>query len=207
LEVALLSNHWFLPKNPDLLGLLCEQAAITVDGMRALVAWAAGEPTAGDDVRANEHRADDKKRQLWRELRDAFSPPIDAEDLYSLSSDLDEVLNASKNLVRELELMELTPDAATHEMTLLLAEATQYLADAFARLGRQEGDATECADAAIKSTRRVEHVYRSAMSTLLEVDDLREVMGRREVYRRLSRIGDHIHAVAERVWYAVMKEG
>jgi hypothetical protein len=45
------------------------------------------------------------------------------------------------------------------------------------------------------------------MSTLLEVDDLRKVMGRREAYRRLSRIGDHIHAVAERVWYAIMKEG
>jgi uncharacterized protein Yka (UPF0111/DUF47 family) len=201
------SSHWFLPKNPDLLGLLCEQSAITVDGMHALVAWAAGEPTAGDDVREHEHHADDKKRQLWRELRDAFSPPIDAEDLYSLSSDIDEVLNAAKNLIRELEVMELTPDTATHEMTLLLAEATQHLADSFARLGKQEGDATECADAAIKSTRRVEHVYRSAMSTLLQIDDLREVMGRREAYRRLSRIGDHIRAVAERVWYAVMKEG
>ena len=69
-----------------------------------------------------------------------------------------------------------------------------------------EGDATECADAAIKSARRIEHVYRAAMSTLLEVDDLREVMGRREAYRRLARIGDHIHAAADRVWYAVMKE-
>ncbi len=202
-----MSKHWFLPKNPDLLGLLCEQAAITVDGMCALEVWAAGEPTAGDDVRAFEHVADDKKRQLWRELRDAFSPPIDAEDLYSLSSDLDEVLNASKNLVREFEVMQLAPDTATHEMVLLLAKATRSLADAFARLGRQEGDATECADAAIKRARGVEHVYRSAMSTLLQIDDLREVMGRREAYRRLARIADHIHAVADRVWYAVMKEG
>jgi uncharacterized protein Yka (UPF0111/DUF47 family) len=201
-----LSKHWFLPKNPDLLGLLREQAAITVDGMQALVAWAASEAAAGDRVREYEHQADEKKRQLWRELRDAFSPPIDAEDLFSLSSDLDEVLNAAKNLVREFEVMELTPDTATHEMTLLLAEATQHLADAFARLGKQEGDATECADAAIKSTRRVEHVYRAAMSALLGVDDLRQVMARREVYRRLSRIGDHIRTVADRVWYAVMKE-
>ena len=64
----------------------------------------------------------------------------------------------------------------------------------------------QCADAAIKSVRRVEHVYRSAMSALLRVDDPREVMAWREVYRRLSRIGDHIHGVAERVWYAMMKE-
>ena len=201
-----MSKHWFLPKDPDLLGLLREQAAITVDGMHALVAWASGEPAAADDVRQYEHQADDKKRQLWRELRDAFSPPIDAEDLFSLSSDLDEVLNAAKNLVREFDVMKLTPDGPTHEMTLLLAEATQHLADAFVRLGKDEGDATECADAAIKSARRVEHVYRSAMSALLGVDDLREVMGRREVYRRLSRMGDHIHAVADRIWYAVMKE-
>jgi uncharacterized protein Yka (UPF0111/DUF47 family) len=201
-----LTKHWFLPKNPDLLGLLCEQATITVDGMHALVAWAAGEPAAADDLRDYEHRADDKKRQLWRELRDAFSPPFDAEDLFSLSSDLDEVLNAGKNLVRELEVMKLTPDGPTREMTLLLAEATQHLADAFVCLGQDEGDATESADAAIKSVRRVEHVYRSAMSALLEVDDLREVVGRREVYRRLSRMGDHIHAVADRIWYAVMKE-
>ena len=40
-----MSKHWFLPDNPDLLGLLCEQAAITVDGMQALVAWAAREGT------------------------------------------------------------------------------------------------------------------------------------------------------------------
>ncbi len=202
-----MSKHWFLPKNPDLLGLLREQSAITVAGMHALAAWAAGEPAAGDKLREFEHQADDKKRQLWRELRDAFSPPIDAEDLFSLSSDLDEVLNAAKNLVRELEVMELTPDTATHQMTLLLAEATQNLADAFARLGKQEGDATECADAAIKDARRVERVYRSSMSALLQVDDLREVMALREVYRRLSRIADNIHTVAERIWYAVMKEG
>jgi uncharacterized protein Yka (UPF0111/DUF47 family) len=201
-----MNKHWFLPKNPDLIGLLRDQSAITVAGMRALVEWADGVPGAGDDVREHEHRADDKKRELWSELRDAFSPPIDAEDLYSLSSDLDEVLNASKNLVREFEVMRLEPDAATHDMTLLLAAATQHLADAFARLGKQEGDATECADAAIKGARGVEHVYRAAMSTLLEVDDLREVMARREAYRRLARIGDHIHAVADRVWYAVMKE-
>jgi hypothetical protein len=44
------------------------------------------------------------------------------------------------------------------------------------------------------------------MSSLLEVGDLREVMGRREIYRRFARIGDDITDVAERVWYAAVKE-
>jgi hypothetical protein len=53
----------------------------------------------------------------------------------------------------------------------------------------------------------VEREYRRAMSALLTVNDLAEVMGRRELYRRMSRLGDLVHAVAERVWYAVVKEG
>jgi uncharacterized protein len=158
-------------------------------------------------VRACEHRADDKKRELWTALREAFSPPLDAEDLYSLSADLDEVLNAAKDLVREVEVMSLDPDAPMHEMAVLLTDAVGHLGDAFARLGHADGGATEHADAAIKSQRRVEREYRRAMSALLAVDDLGVVMGRRELYRRMSRIGDLVHAVAERVWYAVVKEG
>jgi hypothetical protein len=44
------------------------------------------------------------------------------------------------------------------------------------------------------------------MATLLEVDDLREVTARRELYRRCSRIGEAIVEVAERVGYAAAKE-
>ena len=44
------------------------------------------------------------------------------------------------------------------------------------------------------------------MGELLEVEDLREVMARRELYRRFSRLADGLIDVAERVWYAVVKE-
>jgi uncharacterized protein Yka (UPF0111/DUF47 family) len=206
LEVAHVKpTRWFLPEDPDLLGMLRQQAAITVEAMDALIVWSAGDVTASVRVRECEHRADVTKRELWRTLRDAFSPPLDAEDLFSLSADLDEVLNAAKDLTREMEVMGMEPDAATHEMVTFLAEAVGHLAGAFGRLGR-DGNATDLADRAIKSGRRVEHTYRGAMSSLLQVADLREVMGRREVYRRLSRIGDLVHIVAERVWYAVVKE-
>jgi uncharacterized protein Yka (UPF0111/DUF47 family) len=199
------SKRWFLPESPDLLGMLHRQAAITVEAMDALVAWSAGDGAAAVRVRDCEHRADTAKRELWATLRDSFSPPLDAEDLYTLSADLDEVLNAAKDLTREMDVMAMRPDDPTHEMVVLLAQAVGQLAGAFGRLGGA-GDATELADAAVKSTRRVEHAYRAAMSALLQVADLREVMGRREAYRRLSRIADLVHTVAERIWYAVVKE-
>jgi uncharacterized protein len=199
------TKRWFLPDSPDLLGMLRAQAAITVEAMDALIAWSGGDDAAATTVRECEHRADEAKRQLWTALRGAFSPPLDAEDLYTLSADLDEVLNSAKDLTREMEVMGLSPDPPTHEMVMFLAEGVGHLADAFGKLPG-DAEATELADAAIKSQRRVEHAYRVAMSALLDVADPREVMSRREVYRRLSRLADHIHTVAERIWYTVVKE-
>lgn len=199
------TKRWFLPENPDLIAMLRDQASITVEAMDALIVWSNGDAAATRTIRDCEHRADAAKRELWRTLRAAFSPPLDAEDIFTLSADLDEVLNAAKDLVREMEVMDIDPDAPTREMVALLAEAVRHLADAFQCLGSDD-DATEAADAAIKSQRRVEHAYRSAMSELLRVPDLRDVISRRELYRRLSRIGDLVHTVAERIWYSVVKE-
>ena len=43
--------------------------------------------------------------------------------------------------------------------------------------------------------------------TLAELYVKQGLIGKaREIYRRLSRMGDLVHAVAERVWYAVVKE-
>ena len=36
-------HRWFLPETPDVLGMLREQTAITIEGMEALVAWADGD--------------------------------------------------------------------------------------------------------------------------------------------------------------------
>ena len=203
---------WFLPEDHDVLGMLRAQAAVTIEGLEALVAWA----TTGDDaeaerVRLLEHEADDRKREVRAALTESFTTPLDAEDLYTMSERLDGVMNGAKDAVREAEVMGIAPDTHVREMAQLLLEGVQKLDDAFGRLTKQgakaDGPATEAADAAIKTQRRLERVYRDAASALIEVDDLREVMGRRELYRRLSRISDEVVEVAERVWYATVKEG
>jgi hypothetical protein len=44
------------------------------------------------------------------------------------------------------------------------------------------------------------------MSTLVGIEDPRELAARRELYRRLARTGDELARVAERIWYSVLKE-
>ena len=199
-------RRWFLPDSPDVLALLRHQLAVTIEGMDAFAAWAAGDAAAAARVRALEHRADDAKRQLQEALREAFVTPLEPEDLFALSRGMDRILNQAKDLVRESEVMDCPPDKPVADMAAELAGSLRALDDAVARLDRKAGDATGAADAAIKHYRRLERVYRAAMGRLLEVEDLREVMARRELYRRCSRMGEAGVDVAERVLYAVVKE-
>ncbi len=212
------ARHWFLPEEPDIFGGLRAQMAITVSGMAAFASWATGEQAAAEQVRAAEHEADAAKRAVRVALRDAFITPISPEDLFILSQLLDKILNGAKDVVREAEVMDMAPDPPMAEMAERLREGTEHLSLAFVALSGNadsaQRDATVAADDATKSARRMEKVYRGAMSGLLELETeavtdgavVRELMGRRELYRRLSRIGDTLADVADRVWYASVKE-
>jgi uncharacterized protein Yka (UPF0111/DUF47 family) len=207
-----MKRTWFFPEALDVIGMLRAQATVTLDGLEAVVAWAGGDPAAAELVREREHDADDRKRDLRKALTESFLTPLDAEDLYMMSKHLDDVINGAKDAVRESEVMALPPDEHVLGMARCLLEGVRHLDEAFARLGvrgddRTTGAATVAADAAVKAERQLERVYRTAMSTLLDVDDLREVTARRELYRRFSRIGDSVVEVAERVWYSTVKEG
>ena len=199
-----MSRRWFLPESPDVIGMLREQAAITVEAMEALVAWTQGGAGAADRVRECEHRADERKRALRQALTVSFTTPLEPEDLFELSRGIDDALNGAKDLVREAEVMGVEPDEAMAMMAALLVEGVRHLADAFANI--RATDATEPADAAVKSQRRLERVYREAMSALVKDADPREVAARRELYRRMSRTSDEIVDVGERVWYSVLKQ-
>jgi uncharacterized protein Yka (UPF0111/DUF47 family) len=199
-------NRWFLPHTPDVLGLLEKQAQVTIEGMEAFLAWSNGDPALAQALGDAEHRADHVRRDLQRRLKEAFYTPLDPEDIYELSERLDKVLNSAKNAVREAEVMKLVPNSLLAEMAADLAQGVRHLQAAFESIASEPEKATREADAAIKSDRRVEHCYRQAMSSQLEVREVKEVIAWREMYRRYARLGEAIVSVAERVWYATIKQ-
>lgn len=203
-------SRWFLPETPDVIGMLQQQASITLKGMDAFTAWACGDSARADDVRAAEHDCDKLRRNLVDAVSVAFTTPLQPEDLFQLSRDLDKVINGAKNTVRESEAMAVPPDQATADMAILLAEGTRHLETAFRHMGERHSKitppATEEADSAVKSQRNLERIYRRAAGDLLSVTDISVVTARREFYRRILAISDDIVAVADRIWYTQMKE-
>lgn len=199
-------RRWFLPRDPDVLRLLRDQAAVTSATMVALLSWSEGDEAQAQAVRDGEHEADDAKRALQSELRAAFATPLDPEDIYELSERLDEVLAVAKDLVREAEVLTIGPDTALVDMVRCAAEGVDHLEAAIAALPSRADDATSEADAAKRAARRVEHSYRTGMSALLGVQDVSEQFSRRELYRRASHLSEAVIRVAERIWYSIVKQ-
>jgi uncharacterized protein Yka (UPF0111/DUF47 family) len=197
---------WFLPETPDVLGLLRAQVAVTIEGVDAFTAWAGGDTTAAELVRDAEHRGDAAKRTLLNALRAAFVTPLEPEDVFALSRGVDRILDYTRDIVTESEMMASSPDAVIAEMAALLGEAVRNVDQALAHLGSDDDAATEAADAAIKTERGLEHAYYKGMGALLEVENRGERIARRELYRRCARIGEMVIDVAERVVYAVVKQ-
>ena len=157
-------GRWFLPEAPDVLGLLRNQLAVTIEGLDALAAWAGGDAVAAEAVRAAEARGDTSKRELLNAIRDSFVTPIAAEDLFALSRGIDWILNYARDLIEEAEAMDCAPDAGIAEMAGLLGQAARKIDDAIGQLDSDPDRATAAADAAIKAERKLEHVYYQGMA-------------------------------------------
>ncbi len=199
-------KHWFLPEEPDVLGLLRAQLGVTTEGVEAFAAWAANEGHTASELREIEARGDLAKRDLLNALQTAFITPIEPEDLFTLSRGIDWILNGVSDLVGESEVLEWGPDAGIAEMAALLTKAVRGLDAAIAELGSSADRATVAADGAIAEVRGMQQAYYRGLAQTLGREERGERIALRELYRRLAGIGETVVDVAERVVYAVVKE-
>jgi uncharacterized protein len=200
------SSHWFLPETPDVIGKLRRQAAATVEGMEAFAAWAHGDESAVDRLRDARRESDAARRDLLDSLRAAFVTPLEPEDAFTLSRGIDRIIGHALDLVGEAAVMDTPPDSGVGQMADLLAQAVRQTGEAIAHLGSDSDAASSAADRALATERVAAKAYYQGMGALLEVDDMRERISRRELYRQCARIGEGVVDVAERVEYAIVKQ-
>jgi uncharacterized protein Yka (UPF0111/DUF47 family) len=202
-------HRWWqvlLPHDLDVLALLVAQGELTVAGFDAFKAWSHG---AGHDaataIRASDHQAYQARRELLAALQAALSTPLDQEDIYALSERIDRTLTVARNTVRESEVLGWTPDAHAADMSDRLAEGAHALVTGFGMLRKAPDDAGRQADLASDTVRRVEHDYRSAMAEVTKLDDLRAAFAAQDIYRRYLAVAESIIAVADRLWFVVLR--
>lgn len=196
----------FFPKSPDFFHLLHEQSRQVVHTVGLLVRFMeTNDDDVGQEIREDEHAADRVKIQNIHILNEAFSTPMDREDIYRAITTLDEVVNGCKDAVSEMHALALTPDAVTLEMARHLHEGVMALQAGFGKLGVTPGDAANDANAARKSERRVEKLYRRALAELFQGDQYIHMFKQREIYRHLTNSAERMAACANTLHDIVVK--
>ena len=196
----------FFPKMPDFFGMLTEQCRQVCKTTGLLVEFMeTANHDIGKQIRKDEHEADRVKIHNLHTLNEAFSTPIDREDLYRAIMDLDEVVNYCKTTVSEMEVLGLQPDKHCLEMAMHIKLGSDALLQGFGRLATTPGLAASDADAARKAERRVEKAYRRAIADLFQGDNYIHMFKQREIYRHLANAADRMAHCANTLHDIVVK--
>jgi uncharacterized protein Yka (UPF0111/DUF47 family) len=194
------------PKTPDFFKLLSEQCVHVGHTVNLLVEFMETfAPETGAQIKRDEHEADAIKVRNIHILNEAFSTPIDREDIYRSINDLDEIVNYCKSTVNEMDALSITPDKFLLEMAQQLRDGVTSLIHGYARLATTPAAAAHDADLARKAERRVEKIYRRALAELFQGDDYINMFKRREIYRHVSNAADRMAHCANTLHDIVVK--
>ncbi|MCF7984804.1 MAG: DUF47 family protein [Thiohalocapsa sp.] len=200
------------PRMPDFYGLINAQCELVCEAMDVFVAFMqTGDVAKGEQVRGMEKAGDELKAKNMEVLSRAFATPMDREDIYRAIVTIDEILNYAKTTVREVEALNIKPDAYMADMAALLRDGSNALREGYAKLSSHPAAADTDAAAARKAERNTEKVYRAALAELFDAEEhiaalgkdadnaqteamryVIEIFKRREVYRHLSNAADRM---------------
>lgn len=196
----------FFPPKRDFVRMLKEQAEKTAEGMRALQEYLdAPSPERDKKVVKLEDEADEMRRLLIEELNLSFVTPFDREDIYALSRAIDDMIDYAKSTVEEMNLFEVKPNDHLKRMAEGLCEAATEIAAAIPLITTHPNVCQQHIVRAKKAENFVEHRYREGLAELFKLDDVKEILKLREIYRHLSNAADRGDEAADIIGDIVVK--
>ena len=206
-----------VPEIPDFTAMLQAQASNLCTTISALTKHLAS-PSAESAAEIN--RLVDEGHHLrditLGALYGSFITPIDREDIYRIAIAIDHVLDYLKNTIREVEVLQVEPDAWMERMTATLGEGCASLSQALSHFSTHKGASVAGMVKTRGAERRVEDMYRDALRDMFQgeqytrlaeagasttaiecLDFVLSRMKRREVYRHLSNAADRLAHAGE----------
>lgn len=202
----------FKPKPNKFIQLLVEQTRLTVKGLELLKVYLERrDPDTARQISQLEKDADEVRRVLIEELMRTFVTPFDREDIFSLSREIDDVLDYANTTVDEMEILDVAPTSYMQRMASLLYEAAVEIELAVERLQDNHANVSSNHVQRAKALEnRVETVYREALADLFGGKDvsakrIMKMLKVREIYRHLSNAADREDVAANVIGDIVMK--
>lgn len=178
------------PPRYDFEELLSEQAERTLGGVEVFVDWLENhhgeEPARLARVEVD---VDLFRYDMEEKLKDAFSTPFDRQDIYSLSRQMDYILNYAYETAQEMHVFEVGPDPFILAMARSLRSGAGEVAAGVRVMGTDPVGVRTAVRKARESIHALDNTYILAMKDLFHNSDAIDTLKRREIYHHLRDSG------------------
>jgi predicted phosphate transport protein (TIGR00153 family) len=160
-------------------------------------------------LKATEHDGDEIAHEIIRKLNTTFVTPLDREDIHSLASALDDILDYIETASDRMALYEVKePTEASIKLSAILAKSTELTLQAVRGL-RDMKNAKAIRDVCVEINRlenQGDQVNRAALAELFKMTDKPvEALKWREIYGHIETAIDKCEDVAEIIESTLLK--
>ena len=172
-------------------GLLIQQAQVIRDAVEALCVFCET-PTQenGDFVKVKEKEADTVRRELVDDINRTFITPNDRDDLYRLSSSIDDLADYAWTTVKEIRIYDIQPDAHLLEMARTLLKMADGLLVCVQNLEKNHAVVSTEATKVKKLENTLNVQFHKSIAELFEADDIKKILKYREIYSHMNHAAD-----------------
>jgi predicted phosphate transport protein (TIGR00153 family) len=174
---------------------ICQAADLLVEGAGSGNSHLA---SAAHQIRAIEEQADTVIHDIYTRLNSTFITPLDPEDIHSLSSHLDDVIDGIEDSVHRMLAYRIDPlPTTTIELCRLVQSCGIALQKAFDALAKDQPFMEHCIEIN-RLEEAADHLVRGAVADLFqnETDPIR-IIKLKEIYEFLEQTTDYCEDVAD----------
>lgn len=198
------------PVKYDFYGMLNKQAELNMLGIDILYKWLSsrGEKEKEELFRYVKE-ADEVRLDMESKLIEAFVTPFDREDIYSISVEMDKVIEFSKSTLESMEAYEVEANDVIINMVKKIKEGTDYLYESLTILEsnpiKSQQNIAKMRDTHVE----VEKLYREGMANIFKSNDSMHALKLREVYHHIKDASTNLEytvdifhrIIVRRVWF------
>ena len=171
--------------------LLIQQAQVIRDAVEDLCDFCQ-DPTQekGDFVKVKEKEADTIRRQLVEDINRTFITPIDRDDLYRLSTSIDDLADYAWTTVKEVRIYDIQPDEHLLAMARTLLQMADGLLVCTQKLEKDHAGVAAEATKVKKLENALNVQFHQSIAELFETDDIKKILKYREIYSHMNHAAD-----------------
>ena len=163
-----------------------------------------------EDVIQLEHRADETNMEIIRKISVVFITPIDREDFYRLTSQLESCIDHLQGAIMRLDTYHITqPSQAAIEIMDHIVEMASELKEIFELLkdiSRNEARLFERAERLSRQESAVDKLYRMEISRLFDgTQDLFDLIRWKDIIGSLENTADEVEDLGDIIKEVTMK--